>query len=284
MATNVELKTVCSQGWLQGFANLFSKESYRWWRTRFWFIQLVIWLVIINGVMALIYRMPAAQLFAGDPQTLSPADQQVMREILQHPEQIGLITFVRLVGIATVVGVVVIAQDAIISEKHSGTAAWVLSKPVSRSALVLSKLAGSALGIFGVMGVLLGAAAYGQIALTTGVLLPVLPFAGMLGLLFLYQLFYLTLTIMLGTLFNNRGAVLGIPLVLIFGYQIMLGVAPWLGAIMPWNLVATLEYPALALAIAQGNPLPTATPLLATLAWCILFTLIAVWRFSREEF
>jgi len=284
MATNFELKTVSSQGWLQGFPNLFSKESYRWWRTRFWFIQLVIWLVIINGVMALIYSMPAEQLFAGDPQSMTPADQQVMQEILQHPEQVGLITFVRLVGIATVIGVVVIAQDAIISEKHSGTAAWVLSKPVSRSALVLAKLAGSALGIFGVMGVLLGAAAYGQIGLMTGVLLPVLPFAGMLGLLFLYQLFYLTLTIMLGTLFNNRGAVLGIPLVLIFGYQIMLGIAPWLGAIMPWNLVTTLEYPALALAIAQGNPLPTATPLLATLAWCILFTLIAVWRFSREEF
>jgi ABC-2 type transport system permease protein len=160
----------------------------------------------------------------------------------------------------------------------------VLSKPVSRSALILSKLAGNALGIFGVMGVLLGAATYGQIGLTTGVLLPVLPFAGMLGLLFLYQLFYLTLTIMLGTLFNNRGAVLGIPLVLIFGYQIMLGIAPWLGAIMPWNLVTTLAYPALALAIAQGNPLPTVIPLLATLAWCILFTLIAVWRFRQEEF
>jgi ABC-2 type transport system permease protein len=284
MAKNDELHMVGSQGFLQGFPNLFARENHHWWGTRYWLIQLVIWLAIVNGVMALIYRMPVEQMYKADSENISEADRQMIQKMQQNQELIGLTTFVRLAGLATVIGVVVIAQDAIINEKQSGTAAWVLSKPVSRSAFVLAKLAGNGLGIFGVMVVMLGAATYLQIWLTSGVSLPILPFAGMLGLVFLNQLFYLTLTIMLGTLSSSRGAVIGIPLIIIFGYQIILRIAPWLAEIMPWNLVTTLERPALALTLAQAQPLPTITPLIATLVWCVLFSAAALWRFQREEF
>jgi ABC-2 type transport system permease protein len=284
MVNNSELGLVGSQGSLQGFSNLFAKENQRWWRTRYWLVQLAIWLVIVNGVMALIYRIPVEQMYKADTQNITAADRLAMQEMQQNPELIGLTTFVRLAGLATVIGVIVIAQDALIQEKQSGTAAWVLSKPASRSAFILAKLAGNGLGIFGVMTVLVGAAAYLQIWLTTGVTPAVLPFAGMLGLVFLNQLFYLTLTLMIGAFSLGRGAAIGIPLVIVFGYQIFLRILPGLIEIMPWNLVATLNRPALALTLAQGQPLPSIYPILFSLVWCALFIAIALWRFQREEF
>jgi hypothetical protein len=38
------------------------------------------------------------------------------------------------------------------------------------------------------------------------------------------------------------------------------------------------------LALAQGSPVASAMPIIATLLWCVLFIVIAVWRFNREEF
>jgi hypothetical protein len=62
-------------------------------------------------------------------------------------------------------------------------------------------------------------------------------------------------------------------------------IGDWLGDIMPWNLVIPLgERPSLALSLMQGEPLQTITPIIATALWAILFTAVALWSFSREEF
>ncbi len=284
MAANSELLMNGNTGWLGGFPNLLKKENQRWWGTRSWWIQFVLWLVIINGVIFAIYKTPIEQMYGSESGDTNPADLEMMRMMQAKPELIGLIPYMRLAGMVLVIGVVVMAQSAMIAEKHSGTAAWVLSKPVSRSAFVLSKVAGYGLGVIGVMGFLLGAVLYGQIWLMTGVLIPPLAFVGMISLMLLNLFFYLTLTILLGTLFNARGAVLGIPFLLLFIYVIIPGIPSWLAAIMPWNLMDNLTYPALALSVVQGQPLPTIIPLVVTILWCLLFTGIALWRFNREEF
>ena len=41
---------------------------------------------------------------------------------------------------------------------------------------------------------------------------------------------------------------------------------------------------ALAVYMVQGQPLPTAAPIIATALWCVLFTGVAIWRMGREEF
>ena len=106
-----------------------------------------------------------------------------------------------------------------------------------------------------------------------------------LGRLALLLLFYLSLTYMLGTLFHSRGPVIGISMLLVFGNQLV-GLAPWLGYIMPWNLVMDLgpQQPSLAIALAQGRPLPTVTPIIGTILLTVTFILVALWRFQREEF
>ncbi len=284
MASNSEFISRGYSKWLGGFNNLWGKENRRWWGTRYWLVQLIIWVLIINGITFALYQLPAEEVYGPDSGAATVSEQAEIELMMQHPELIGLVPFMRLAGMGMVIGVLVIAQGAIIGEKQTGTAAWVLSKPVSRSGFILSKLAGFGLGILGVMCVLEGAILYVQIWLSTGVQIPVLQFAGMLGLVFLDLLFFLTLSIMLGTFFNSRGALIGIPLILVFAPMIIPNIPAWLIAIMPWNLLENLTYSALALTFVLGQPLPTIVPIVATAGWCCVFILIAIWRFDREEF
>jgi ABC-2 type transport system permease protein len=261
MAKNEELQMVRSLRWLEGFTNLAANENGRWWKTRRWLVQVLIWLVIVNGLMALIV--------ASTP-SMKPDDV--------------LAGFLKLWGLVLPIGVVILGQDAIIQEKQSGTAAWILSKPASNSAFILSKIAANAFGILITVVMVQGVVGYLQIWFSTGKAYSVLPFIGALGLVFLSLLFYLTLTIMLGTLFNSRGAVISIPLVLIFSVQI-LKFSSGLAQIMPWNLTTSLGpgNPSLGLVLVRGLPLPSLASLFATVLWCLLFTGIALWKFNQEE-
>ncbi len=283
MASNAEFQMVGSQKWLQGFANLFKKEGERWFRPRKWIVQVLIWLVIANGILAIVLWVMPKLIEEGakaDPAVASVAASGIEQALM------ALTVFISLLGMACTIGVVIITQDAIIQEKQSGTAAWVLSKPVSRHAFILAKLAASFAGILVTIIIVQGAIAYLQIYLATGVAWQPLPFLGALGLVFLELLYYLSLALMLGTLFNARGGVIAIPLVVAFSYQILGGIAPWLVEIMPWNLAMAVsaEKPALAMIVALGQPLPGVGPVIATAMGCILFVAIALWRFNREEF
>ncbi len=287
MASNSEFIPRGYSRWLGGFTNLWNKENRRWWGTRYWLVQLIIWVIIVNGITFAVYQLPVEEMYESEPTGPGETSTTAQAEIelmTRYPELIALIPFMRLAGLGMVIGVLVIAQGVIIGEKQSGTAAWVLSKPVSRTGFVLSKLAGFGLGILGVMCLLVGVILYIQIWLTTGVQIPLLRYAAMIGLVFLDLLFFLTLSIMLGTIFNSRGALIGIPLIVVFSYMIIPNIPAWLIAIMPWNLLDNFSQPALALSVVQGQPVQSFAPLVATTLWCIGFIGVAIWRFEREEF
>lgn len=259
MAANSTLIPVKETGWRRGFANLLSRENGAWWRTRTWLVQTLIWLAILNGILA------AVNAEAG-------------------PNE-GLNVFLIMSGIAPVIGLVIIGQDAIIGEKQSGTAAWILSKPASRTSFILSKLVAHSLGALVTMVIIQGAIAFLQIT-AAGKVLPIGSFAAALGLIFLNLMFYLTLTLMLGTLFNGRGPVIGIAMALLWGWQIGLAIAPWLGQILPWGMVAQVgpTAPPMVVQVALGKPIASVTPIVATALWSLAFVVIALWRFNREEF
>ena len=277
MASNREFQMIEHQGWLGGFSNIFAKENHRWWRTRQWLVQTLVWLLVVNGVLAAIVW--------SKPNFPDYMDEEARQAVLDQIPMTTLDTFINILGMATAVGAVILAQDAIIKEKNSGTAAWVMSKPASRAAFVLAKIISNSLGILVTMVIIQGAAGYLQIWLGTGRVLPVPEFAGAMGLAFLGLIFYFTLAIMLGSMSNSRGLVIGIPLLINLGYQFLLMIGDWLGDIMPWNLVIPLgDRLSLAMTLLQGEPLPTITPIIATVLWSILFTAVALWSFSREEF
>lgn len=282
MASNSALIAVKDRGWLNGFDNLFRSENRHWWGTWQWVIQALIWLAIVDGMLAMI-TLAAPKIDAAQAnQEIRAAQAGAAKEAL---DQTALMVFFIFSGLAPAVGVVIIAQDAIIEERQTGTLAWVLSKPVSRAAFLLAKLFADALGVLVTMVLIQGLAAYLIYRAGTGISLSITKFLGGLGLLYLLLLFYLSLTLMLGTLFRSRGPVIGFSMLLVFGNQLV-GLAPWLGRIMPWNLVMDLgpEHPSLAVALVQGQPLPTITPIIGTSILTIVFIAIALWRFHQEEF
>jgi len=256
MSANTSFQMVNEQGWRRGFANLLRHENAIWWRSRRWWISVLIWFVLINGV-----------LFG----TLSSPSMGNME---------ALATFAAVAGFFTGIGAIVTKQGVIIDEKKSGTAAWIASKPVSRSAFILAKLVANVVAMFVITLVIQGAVAYLQFAANGGT--PALvPFVFGLALVGLNLLFFLTLTLMLGTLFNERAAVIAIPLGVLFGGQFLMGFLGSLSELLPWYLVMG---PALSSEAMLGQPLSTTTPILATVVWIVIFISVAIWRFKREEF
>jgi ABC-2 type transport system permease protein len=83
--------------------------------------------VLFNGVTTvLLYFEPTT---SGDP---------LLDEVTR--------TLMQMAGIAVPIDVVIVVQGAIVGERELGTAAWIMSKPASRNAFVLAKLAAHVTG------------------------------------------------------------------------------------------------------------------------------------------
>jgi ABC-2 type transport system permease protein len=265
MASNSVLQPATARGWRAGFNNLFRKENRDWWGTRSWLVQAIIWTAILIGILATV-------LFA------EPNGGGQWTE--------GMIVFFAVGGIALSIGVIIMGQEEVLDEKRSGTAAWILSKPVSRAAFLLAKMTANAIGILIIMILLEGALAYILLSISRGRPLDVLPYLAALGVLYLNVMFYFLLSLMFSAASNSRGAAIGIPMAVLFAYQFVVGLAPWVMEIMPWGLTnpsGGSPEPTLVVAVALGQPV-SPTPIIATLLWCVLFLVVAVWKFNRDEF
>jgi len=193
-------------------------------------------------------------------------------------------------GIGLAIGAIVMMQDSILSERHSGTTAWVLSKPLHRPAYILAKVVAYAFAFLLTGPVFSGALLYLQLNLHGLDGMVPLGFVEAMGLEYLNQLFYMTLALMLATLFDTRGPVLGISLGLtlaglLVGFSTSTALTRLLAEILPWQF--TIPFGAnspLAGYLAFGEPLPTVVPVIATVLWCLIFVGVALWRIGREEF
>ena len=111
--------------------------------------------------------------------------------------------------------------------------------------------------------------------------LAVMPFIAGVTLVALGQLFYLALTLMLGTFFSSRGPIAGIGIAFILTGLMLKGFIPFQVLIMtPWPL------PDVASGLALGTELPSVwpVPIIATGFWIVIMSAVALWRFEREEF
>jgi ABC-2 type transport system permease protein len=265
LAARQGLRPVRERRRLGGFGNMLRKELGQWWGTRTWLIQLVIWLVILNGISTIV-TVEALRSSESGPAGALP-------EILSTFFGVGI--FALAIGTATT------AQSAIVGEKQSGTAAWVLSKPASRSAFVLAKAVGYAVNL-GVAAVLIPSVIFFlELRLLFSLPVGLAGFAAGVGLVWLSQLFYLMLALMLGTLFNGRGPIIAIPItVLMIGFAFQ-GLIP-----MPIMLVSPWPLEQIASGLATGTPLPAEWPMpvIATTVYSVGMLAVALIRFAREEF
>lgn len=268
MSNNNGLLAVRPQGLLTGFGNLLRKENQAWWGTRRWLVQAALWTIILNGLVAvMLFVLPNLTTPEGQP------------AIEDDPIMMGIQGFFAVGSMALSIGIIILTQDMVIGEKESGTAAWILSKPVSRTAFILSKLAANAIGILVILIALQAAIAYGLLALANGGPLPLPHFLAGVGLVVLQGLFYLTLTLVMGVVADNRGMVLGVALGVLLGGTLLRNV-PVLALATPWAL------PDVAALVATGQPLPMMfiTPVVLTAVWSLIFAFVAVWRFQQLEF
>ncbi len=251
-------------GWSRGLDNLLGAELGRWFRTRRWWTQILIWAAIINGILALV----------------------VISEDSGGAAELAMLFNVFL-GLFATFGVCILMQGALVGEKQSGTVAWILSKPVSRPAFVLAKLAGNTLGVALTIVLVQGLIAYLLIYVGSGTLLPPLAYLAGLGVQLVHLFFFITLTLMLGAAFSRRGPVIAIPLLFLFVQQLLMGFFPILAHVLPWTLTVPpdgMEYPAVAGALMTGTQPLSYLPLATTLGASVFFVVIALWFFDRLEF
>jgi ABC-2 type transport system permease protein len=257
MAAESTLVPVAEGGWSAGLGNLLRKELGGWWRTRRWLVQTVLWLVIVNGLVALVLASPSG------------------REFDQYGVPSAVSVFALFSGLFVPIGVLIALQSSLVGEKQSGTAAWVLSKPVSRLAFLISKLLADSFGFLVTMIVIQGAVGYALLA-ASGIALSALGFVAGLGVLFANLLFFQALAMVLGAFSQRRGVVLGVSMLTLFALN-QLSQMPAL-SFLPGRL------PHQAAGLMIGRPLDAPWPLAIALALAVVFITASVWRFEREEF
>jgi ABC-2 type transport system permease protein len=253
---------VTATGWRLGFANLLRKELGVWFGTSLWWVHTLIWLFMLDFTTAMTIRGTG-----GRPRG----------ELLSE----ATLAFFQVGAAAIPIGIVLTLMGAIVREKDLGTAAWVLSKPVSRTAFILGKFVAHLIGF-----------------LTTAVLIPAAVFLVMtrlmlsewidparfaigLGVMCLSLLFYIALTLALGTLARSQGLVAGVGITFILLGQVFKGMLPEPVVILtPWPIGD-----AAASFASNEQPGFGSTVLLAAVTVEVLvLAAVALWRFAREEF
>jgi ABC-2 type transport system permease protein len=259
---NSKMVPVTGTGWRRGLDNLLHGEFTQWFGTRMWWVQILIWFACIN----LVY-LTASIGMRNDP-TFD-----------------AIMIFCIFMGLAGPIGTTIVMQMAIVGETRSGTAAWILSKPVSRPAFVLSKLIGNGVGLGLTMILAQGVIAYLITGLVQGTWLPIPGFLAGLGVLYVNIIFYMTLALMLGAIFDHPAAVIGIPMAFLFVQQYIAGATPWLYKLLPWTLAVPLgdSAPSISASLMTGMPVGSYAPLAATLVESAIFLIVALRVFSRED-
>jgi ABC-2 type transport system permease protein len=276
MAANIAFERVNELNGLRGFANLLHKEQRAWWGTRRWWINALLWTGMLGGLTGImVFVMPSLAEASGDPEVAA------MGGVVAFGMELGRTVFFQMSCLALAIGMVVSSQDAILSEKHAGVTEWILSKPVQRRSYVLAKLAAALLDLPLLLIILPSAIAYLMLSLRGGTPYPLLPFLGGVGIVSVHTLFYLTLTLLLGTIFNSRGPILGITLGFLLGGSVLGGLVKPLLYITPWMLSKIVPM------VVGSQPYPVEmlwAPLVTSLVWSVIFVIVTLAKFEKIEF
>lgn len=250
------------------FRTLLAKEFREWWRT--WKIIVFMAVFLITGIISPVLARYTPELLKSIPNLPAgladfiPAPTVVdsVAQYLKNTSQFGILL------------VILLTMGIVAQEKERGTAAMLLTKPVSRSAVILAKW------LVGMTVVLAGLLVDGLVFLAyTVVLFEPLPFGAfwILNLLLLVYLgVYLTVALMASALARSQSVAAAVA----FGgliVLIILGSIPYVSDYMPGKLVTWGS----SLVLKGGE---AAWPALGVAAGIIVLTLVfACLRFEREE-
>jgi len=268
--TSEQFQLVNEKGWRRGLGNLLQGEWSSWFKSSRWWKHSVMWFAIINLMMTImiVASSNAAKKGGGGPPVLF---------------MYGIFG-----GMFVAFGVMIIMQRVLVREKQHGTAAWVLSKPVTRTSFVVSRLVVNSVAILLTSVIVPGLLFYVSLGLLSefGWLSP-LGFAEALLMGLLHAFFWITLVLMMGTLSESSSVVMAVPMALYFSFWMGSGMIPGLIYISPLLLVFTPtpdQINSLAGSFMTGEPVFSWLPLISTVVSCFIFIVVAIWRFNRQEF
>jgi len=262
-----QLQPVEEKGWKRGLGNLLQGEYSAWFKSSRWWKQFILWFSIINLMMI-------AMVYADDQAGGTGPDVLFMYGIFG--------------GMFVAFGVMIIMQRTIIGEKRSGTAAWVLSKPVTRTSFVVSRLFVNSIGILLIAVVVPGVIFYITLGMISDIgWLSPLGFLAAIVMVVVHTFFWITLVVMMGTLSESSSRVIAIPMVLYFVLWMGSGLIPGLAYVSPLILTFSPDpdqINSLATSLMTGESVFSWLPLISTLVLCIVFIVVAIRRFNQQEF
>jgi len=250
-------------GKFQGLGNLMKTEISRWRHSIAWWLQIVAVLGFCNGITLM---------------AMIGSEGQV---------GIGMMMFPLMSGMYVAFSAMTMIQGAIVKEKVEGTAAWVLSKPVSRVAFMTSKFVTNCISMTIALVLFPWIVAYIMFA---GMGEAIDPFGTVLaiGIFWTYCMFWLTMALMLGSIFNSRRPVMTVMFTVFFLFiaagslEIPQAVNPlfwWPGS----GISPNPQFPQSIISnVLQGTYYVNLGPLIMGVL-SILFLAIAFMRFSKVE-
>jgi len=246
--------------WHAGMKNLITRELFHERSRMYWIQQLLVWALFTNGMIALILALPP--------------------DLIEGMEAMYLVSLgasYSILALLMVIFIPILLQGTVIDDKVSGTAAWILSKPVSKKAYLLSKLTASILSIVVVSVVINGAITYGVFS-AFGYTLNIPGFVMNLGLTSIVVVYFICLTIMLGTFTTSRGKVLAVAVVWGLGAQLIARYFPLILFLIPYSL------PVLGIGFITGTSVAgLEVMLLSACVQIAIFTIIALFVYDRTE-
>lgn len=269
-STPGQFQLVEERGWRRGLGNLLRGEYSAWFNSSRWWKHLLLWFAVVNGMMAIMIIASAEAAQAGD----------------EGPPILFMYGIFG--GMFVAFGVMVIMQRVLVREKQSGTAAWALSKPVTRTAFVVSRLVVNSIAILLTSVIVPGGILY----LTLGLFselgwLPPLGFALGLLMFVLHAFYWITLVLMMGTLVDSSSVVMAVPMALFFSFWLGTDLLPSLAYVSPLPLTFSPDpqrLNSLAESFMTGEPVFSWLPLVSTVVPSVIFIAVAIWRFNRQEF
>jgi ABC-2 type transport system permease protein len=248
------------------FLTAFNKEFLEQRRTRKFLITLVV-LVLFGMTSPLMAKMtpqimtmvPGGEAFVGmipEP-TINDAVAQYIKNIIQFGVLLAL----------------VFTMGSITVEKDKGTAAMILSKPMPRGSFLLAKFASLAL-TFIIAVVIAGVAAYYYTYFLFGQM-NILNWITLNGLIVLYILVYIAITLLYSTLTRTQYVAIGLS----FGTLIFLGILgslPGFGINLPDALISNASL------LMSGYPVTNWTGLWVSLG-IIVVSITTAWLVFRKQ-
>jgi ABC-2 type transport system permease protein len=269
VTTESQFQPISEKGWQRGLGNLLRGEYSAWFKSSRWWKHFLAWFAFINVMMAIMAIAAAGETKKGNggPPLL------LMYGVFG--------------GLFVSFGVMVIMQRVLIREKQQGTAAWVLSKPVTRTAFVVSRLVVNSLAILLTSVLVPGVIVYVTFGLFSDLgWLPPAGFMAALLLIALNMFYWITLVLMMGTLSDSSGTAMAVPIALCLTFTYGPGLLPQLMYVSPIAMLfsPTNQIAPLTMSFINGVPVFSWLPLIATVVSCIVFIAVAIWRFNRQQF